>query len=720
MPDLYDAYGRPIVYQALKEEAAAPTLAGIRNIFSVIDDSVGLTPEKAVGILRTAEFGDPWLYLELAERMEEKDLLYQGVLHTRKMAVSQLDIDVTAAGDDDQSVDDAEFIRDVLIDSNQIDLHDVVFEMLDALGKGFSATEILWDTDGRNQQTGAPEWLPFQLKWRDPRWFMFDWISGEQLLVRTLRTDGPQLPVGRDSWDSRLSPMNFRIRTGGLSFGHEIGIQPASQPLAPFKFITHVTRAKAGLPIRGGLARIAIWVYLFKNYVLKDWVTFSEVYGQPMRLGKYPPGSTEIDKAALLQAVANIGTDAAAIMPENMAIEFVESKGGGQHSHEMYEKFCAYLDKLLTIGILGQELTTQLPRGAGSRAAAQVHDVVRRDIATDDARRISSSLNRDLVKPLIDLNRGPRRQYPSITIGFKESEDLVNLMDSLGPAIDRGLEISTKWLREKFNAPDPEEGDRLMHPIERITSKPEGMASSSTSAISGTPLGPEFTDVDTLRSMVERTRRETMAGNPEAIGPKLKERGGSELFKSVVRNAVEALPLGAKRVLRNWTIILLAKASGDWVGLTDEDSEVIKIAEQRATGDVATDPSQVLRHEASHAIAASVKKSTPGWWKTWTKVSEGELAKNKDAVKAEGFEYMFKSPDEAWAEMLSWELPHPSDPADEHYAQLQNLLPESTKMMHFFTKPFGQAVAAAQAQKKRQESLDAGPKHASPLAWENY
>jgi phage gp29-like protein len=158
--------------------------------------------------------------------------------------------------------------------------------------------------------------------------------------------------------------MNFRIRSDG---GAQIGIQPATSPLAPFKFITHITRAKAGLPIRGGLARIAIWCYLFKNYVLKDWVVFAEVYGQPMRLGKYGPGATENDKAALLRAVANIGTDAAAIIPESMAIEFVESRGGGQKPHEMYQKFCEYLDKLLTIGVLGQELTISFrsARGVG-------------------------------------------------------------------------------------------------------------------------------------------------------------------------------------------------------------------------------------------------------------------------------------------------------------------------------------------------------------------
>jgi phage gp29-like protein len=286
------------------------------------------------------------------------------------------------------------------------------------------------------------------------------------LLVRTLSTGGPQLPVGRESWDSRLTPMNFRVRSD--AGGAQIGIQPATSPLAPFKFITHVTRAKAGLPIRGGLARIAIWVYLFKNYVLKDWVVFAEVYGQPMRLGKYGPGATENDKTALLRAVANIGTDAAAIIPESMAIEFVESRGGGQRSHEMYQRFCEYLDKLLTIGVLGQELTTQLPRGAGSRAAAEVHDVVRRDIATDDARRISATLNRDLVKPLIDLNRGPRPRYPRIIIAFNERADLTEMMAGLGPAVDRGMRVSEKWLREKFGAPEPMRGEALLRP-ERVS-----------------------------------------------------------------------------------------------------------------------------------------------------------------------------------------------------------------------------------------------------------
>jgi phage gp29-like protein len=85
---LYDAYGREVDTAMLREEQAGPTMAGVRNIYSVMHPSVGLTPERLSGILRQAEFGDPFLYLELAEEMEEKDLHYLGVLGTRKEAVA--------------------------------------------------------------------------------------------------------------------------------------------------------------------------------------------------------------------------------------------------------------------------------------------------------------------------------------------------------------------------------------------------------------------------------------------------------------------------------------------------------------------------------------------------------------------------------------------------------------------------------------------------------
>ena len=451
---LYDAYGREVDTAFLRDEQAAPTMAGVRNIYSVMHPSVGLTPDRLAAILRQAEFGDPFLYLELAEEMEEKDLHYLAVLQTRKESVAQLEIVVRSASNDAGDLRAADLVRNTLVDG-ALQIESALFDMLDAIGKGFSATEIIWDTSGR-------EWFPRRLAWRDPRWFMFDWIAGEELLVRTLSNEGQSIPV---EGEPRAKPAHFAGSGLYATLRGGAGIQPLTAPLRPYKFITHIAKAKSGLPIRGGLARAAGWSYLFKNYVLKDWVTFTEIFGQPLRVGKYRAGATEQDKQSLLAAVANIGTDAAAIIPESMVIEFTEARQTG--SVQLYESFCEYLDSQVSKAVLGQTLTTQITGEGGSRAAAEVHDAVRRDILASDARRIAATLNRDLVRPIVDLNIGPRDRYPQVTLGLPEEGDIKEFAEMLAMLTDRGLRVSQKTVLDRLGLPEPEQGDEVLNAAPR-------------------------------------------------------------------------------------------------------------------------------------------------------------------------------------------------------------------------------------------------------------
>src|SRR5208283_3100019 len=448
---LYDAYGREVDTGMLREEQAAPTMAGVRNIYSVMHPSIGLTPERLAGILQQAEFGDPFLYLELAEEMEEKDLHYLAVLGTRKNAAAQLDLVVRAASSGSEDQRAAAMVREMIADG-PLQLDGVLFDVLDAVGKGFSATEIMWDTSGR-------EWFPAQLKWRDPRWFAFDWISGEEVLVRTLK--GEIVPVEGDA--ATLRPTHFGGPGILSSLRGGIGIQPMTAPLAPFKFVTHFAKAKAGLPIRGGLARAAGWAYLFKNYILKDWVTLAGVFGQPLRVGKCHPGASEQDKQALLSAVSRIGSDAAAIIPESMVIEFTEAHQNG--GSELYQTFCQYLDAQVSKAVLGQTLTTEMPRSGGSRAAAQVHEGVRRDILSADARRLAATLARDLVRPIVELNMGPQRHYPKIELGLPDDSDVKVFAEIVAMLADRGLRVGQKTILDKLGIAQAAEGEAVLGAI---------------------------------------------------------------------------------------------------------------------------------------------------------------------------------------------------------------------------------------------------------------
>lgn len=414
MARLLDQYGRPVELTRLRQEQAEPTLSGVRSILSG-HPAQGLTPAKLTRLLQMAEQGDATAYLELAEEMEEKDLHYLSVLGTRKRAVAQLEINVESASDDAADIENADMVRNWL---GREELEDEIFDILDAIGKGFSVTEIIWDMSER-------QWWPARLKRRDQRWFEFDRDDGETLYLR------------------------------GTS---------GQEELWPFKYVTHFAAAKSGLPIRGGLARAAAWAYLFKNYDLKDWITYIEVHGQPLRVGKYHTGATEADKEVLLRAVANIGSDAAAIIPSNMVIEFIEAaKSGGGPGTDIYEKLANWLDKQISKAVLGQTLTTEV--SGGSLAAARVHDDVRRDIMRADARQLASALNRDIVRPLIDLNKGPQKRYPRISIGLPVSIDSKQFAEALGALIDRGLKVEQSVVRDRMGLPDPDEAGDLLRPM---------------------------------------------------------------------------------------------------------------------------------------------------------------------------------------------------------------------------------------------------------------
>lgn len=411
MARLVDPYGRPIDTKALTREEATPSLTGVRQVLSD-HPSRGLTPQRLAAILLEAEEGDATRYLELAEDMEEKDLNYLAQLGTRKRAVAQLEIAVEAATDSTDDVANADLVREAL---RRDDIEEVLFDILDAVGKGYSVCEILWETSER-------QWMPRELVWRDPRWFGFSREDGTTLMLR----EGAEL-----------------------------------RPLTPYKYIVHTHKAKSGLPIRGGLARAAAWAYLFKNFTIKDWVAFAEVYGQPYRVGKYHPSATETDKSKLLQAVASIGSDAAAIIPEGMMIEFIEAARSG--AADLYERLTEYMDAQVTKAVLGQTLTSDVSSRGGSRALGEVHDKVRRDIMRSDARQLAATLNRALVRPLVDLNAGPQQAYPRIRIGLPDELTTMQKLQAVTKLVPMGLDVEVSGVRDMLGFPEPEEGAAVLH-----------------------------------------------------------------------------------------------------------------------------------------------------------------------------------------------------------------------------------------------------------------
>ena len=227
------------------------------------------------------------------------------------------------------------------------------------------------------------------------------------------------------------------------------------------KFIVHKYKARSGHTSRAGILRVTAWMYLFKNYDLKDWVSFAEVYGLPLRLGKYQPGASEADKVALMQALIQIGADAAGIIPDGTTIDFINTEKTS--SSDLYERLARYCDEQISKAILGQTLTSD--SGGGSYAQSKTHNDVRHDLTIADCKALASTLRRDLIRPLCIFNFGEDKRIPHIRFDCEESEDLTQTAEIIGTLIEKtGLRVPTSYLYKKFSIPEPEADEEIATP----------------------------------------------------------------------------------------------------------------------------------------------------------------------------------------------------------------------------------------------------------------
>lgn len=416
MPTLVDQFGRPVASQKRPERrplAAAPILDSYREYIAS-----GLTPEKLARLLKEADAGEVGRQAELFDQLEERDGHLIGEIGKRKNVILDVDFDLTPASEESRDKEVRDFVEKTL--DNLTDWPDVLVSLQDGVGKGFSCLEVHWGFDGKRV---VPENFTFIEQHR------FRFTDRKGILSRTplLITDADPLGIEIPAW----------------------------------KVLFHKYGGKSGHPTRSGILRVCAWMHLFKNYSIKDWVIFLEVFGMPLRLGKYPTGATEADKDALLRAITTIGTDAAGIISESTKIEFIEAVKGSI-TGSPYREMIDFCNREMSKAILGQTLTAEVKEG--SYAAAQTHNEVRLDLMRADGRAIAATIRDQLIRPLVGFNYGWDAALPFYSADFEEPEDQEKKARIVYELVDRGLKVSESWAREEFGIAEPEGGEPVLRP----------------------------------------------------------------------------------------------------------------------------------------------------------------------------------------------------------------------------------------------------------------
>lgn len=342
------------------------------------------------------EEGDIATLVEMQEGMEARCAHMQGVVNTRRCALTALPWAIEPAKDTDRAG-----LATVVSDYCQkqlvglADWDDLLHFLATAIGPNVAVLELVW-------------------------------YHGE--LVRIVPVPGHRL-VQRP-W----------TKTAGLAVITDEYRQGLSVNYAPYKFAVYHPNPNGGYPYRRTLTHASAWPYLVQHFARTDWMSFCELFGTPIRVAQTDEGVSDGDKQVLEDMLDNMGSDVAATVPTGVNLSLLQPQGNG----ETFQMALDWAEKKLAILWLGQTLTTDIG-AVGSRAAAQVHDNVRTDLLMGDLQAEARFIEQQILKPMVRL-RWPGLDAPMPrfvrTLKEKIDTDVQRLnMERIRLAIELGLNL---------------------------------------------------------------------------------------------------------------------------------------------------------------------------------------------------------------------------------------------------------------------------------------
>ncbi|QOF68902.1 DUF935 domain-containing protein [Actinobacillus sp. GY-402] len=420
MAKFYDTIKNKIkaMFEPTQTEEAQVTDAG-----RIISDhpSHKITPAKLKSLMEYAENGDITAQHELYMDIEEQDGDIGANIATRKRAILTLDWSIKAPKD--ATPQEEQITADVEALFNQIGYTDnLLIDCMDAVGHGFSALEITWaQKDGKQ--------LPARFKHIPQSWFRLD--KDDNLLLKT-----PDNPTG--------------------------------EPLRAFGWVVHTHKSRSVQLAREGLYRTLVWLYMFKHYSVHDFAEYLELYGMPIRIGKYGAGATPDEKRTLLRALAQIGHNAAGIMPESMNVELHNAANNSTGQSNPFLQMVDWCEKSIARMILGQTLTSGADGKSSTNALGQVHNEVRRDLLVSDAKQIAQTLTQQIILAYCQINYDPnidQSRIPHFEFDTKEPADLTQFADALPKLVSCGLPIPVSWALEKLGIPEAQDDEPILKTV---------------------------------------------------------------------------------------------------------------------------------------------------------------------------------------------------------------------------------------------------------------
>jgi phage gp29-like protein len=381
-----------------------------------------LTPQQVSQLIVQADAGDICDFVNLANEARQKDGHLHSVLQTRELAIKGLRWSILPPRDPSAAEKKAAAeIQGVLEDSENFP--DLLHHLTGSgvyHGHATAETMYKWTTLGKKSKLIPYRWNPVH-----PNRFAFSQADGKLLFTE----DGV---TGIDLLEAY-----------------------------PGKFIQYQPIVNGDAKVREGLARLLIWLALFRNWDLRDWLQFGEIAWKPWRTGKYQKDANKQDIEILKRALQKLGTTGSAVFPETVDLNIEWPKGVGSTVTSSHKELFDVMGAEMSKATLGQTLTVE-QGNRGSQSLGNVQDRVRGDIKVGDAVSEAAVLTRLAIKPYYALNYAERIRPGRLIFHTEDAVDLVSFSKAVKTLVEAGLEIPAEWVRNQGGIPNPEKGEDVL------------------------------------------------------------------------------------------------------------------------------------------------------------------------------------------------------------------------------------------------------------------
>lgn len=195
---------------------------------------------------------------------------------------------------------------------------------------------------------------------------------------------------------------------------------------------------------------------LLKKGGISDWGLFVQLFGQPFREYTYN-GYDEAQRVLLEKSAKEMGSAPYVILPDGTQIKIHDIKTNP--SGEVHSKFVEWIDRAISVLVLGNTETTQSSDSSGY-AQAETHLKTEQEVYTADKKFVRRVLNRKVLPILYNLGFPVKGGYFIFKEEVKIAErlekiKLIQQVKSLGAPID------DDYLYEESGIPKPENYEEL-------------------------------------------------------------------------------------------------------------------------------------------------------------------------------------------------------------------------------------------------------------------